>query len=73
MTFANKTMSVTPNTIKMNAKIVDWPFKTVENTINLIFDASNSNKQIQDCSTESHGDDNGNLRWTLLTVNGLSM
>ena len=60
------------HTVKINVEIMNWPFKNIQNSLDLIFGAKNSKDQKPSC-VSSQQDSGDSLKWLLITVNGTTM
>jgi len=69
--FANETTVYSGNTIKLNVIISNWPFTSLENTLEVVMDARDAAQQASTCNIKSQSDPNsGSLQWITITING---
>lgn len=77
ITFANKTTNYAANTIKLQVEVRNWPFKSLQNSLSLVFGAQRSDSKSAngaDCEKfEIAEDSNGNLNSYMFYVNGVVM
>jgi hypothetical protein len=74
VTFANTTTNYSANTIKMGIQIQNWPFKSLSNSLIVLFSATPSTSDENVCSSvDSSEDENDNLKWYTFTINGATL
>jgi len=72
VTFAGDTTAFAPNTIKLSITVVNWPFRSVQNSLAFIL-GSDTKQQTSKCNVDSGTDSSGNLQWFTITLNSTSM
>eukprot|EP00026_Physarum_polycephalum_P000794 Phypoly_transcript_00795.p1 GENE.Phypoly_transcript_00795~~Phypoly_transcript_00795.p1 ORF type:complete len:1302 (-),score=134.46 Phypoly_transcript_00795:84-3989(-) len=70
-TFYNKTTTYPANNIKMNVKISNWPFKSILNSLEVIFASEGQSEGGNSCSdVKTNGP---TVLWTTISIDGISM
>lgn len=69
--FANQTIALSGDTLKMNIKIGNWPFKSIQNSLVFVLD-TRTNTQTQSCINTGENTD-GSLQWVLVSIGGVQM
>ncbi len=69
--FANETLALPSNTIKLNLNIQDWPFRSLQNNLAITYNSVGSNQQPPCVSSQL--DASGSLRWFIFTFSGVEM
>eukprot|EP00026_Physarum_polycephalum_P003012 Phypoly_transcript_03021.p1 GENE.Phypoly_transcript_03021~~Phypoly_transcript_03021.p1 ORF type:complete len:706 (+),score=47.82 Phypoly_transcript_03021:43-2118(+) len=75
LTFAGKVRTYSPNTVKINAVIQNWPFYSLSNFLAVIIDANpikSTDKDHTEC-VDSHEAINGNLKWIAVTASDVTL
>ncbi len=54
-------------------KILEWPFKSIQNTLALVLQAQDEQQQAKSCNFQSGNDTSGNLVWFQITVGGVAI
>jgi len=72
VSFANTSLTLQPNSIKLTFQVVNWQFQTIKNELRVTLNFSSETHD--QCSTlNSVADTSGNLRWVELTVGDYSL
>lgn len=72
--FANTTTSFPAQTVKFNLNVQRWPFYSISNFLSINLDAK-SNNQVEDdnvCVNDKK-DEKENVKWFMLSVDGISL
>lgn len=74
ITFANEITEFKKDTIKVQVKVLSWPFRSLQNSLQLVFETQYDNNVDPDCAeTSSSQDSNGNLNWFSINVEGFEL
>jgi len=74
MIFANQSIAISPQSVKMTLTVKNWKFSSVKNSFELVFDSNFTVPVTQYDECFSQGYDNiGNLRWFMFTVGTTSL
>lgn len=57
----------------MYIKIVNWPFKSIQNTLDLVFEAQDSANSIQNCNIDAQTDYSNSLQSFVISVGNSSL
>jgi len=72
--FANSSVACPANTIKLGLQIQNWPFRNTRNSLEVVLDSqARTNSGISCNQTDSQSDENGNLRWFTINIDGVIM
>lgn len=56
----------------MYIRVIDWPFKSIQNSLNLVFEADAS-ENIQSCNIEAQTDGSNSLQSFVISIGGSSL
>lgn len=73
VTFAGTALAMPANSFKMALFISDWPFRSSQNSMRVVFSNTGAGGSDGACSSNGYNDQNGSLQWVQLIVNGVSM
>lgn len=71
--FAGSETTVAENSLKINLKVRNWYFKSLQNVLNLVFEAKDANNKLALCNIESQSDATNSLHSYVITVDGTSL
>lgn len=74
VTFANITRILQPYSIKLSVEIVNWPFTSYKNVLQVSMAIEPDQTQLDQCNFyNSSSDNSGNVRWTEFTVDQVTL
>ncbi len=71
--FANSSTNIAANSLKLNVRIQNWPFMSIDNSLVLVFNASSPNNPTSSCNINPGEDSSGSLQWSVVVINGVSL
>jgi len=73
VSFANSTIHLAPDTLKLSIRISNWPFQSGTHSLGVVFDAHDEANSGQPCNVEQNEDANNSLESIVITINGTSL
>eukprot|EP00026_Physarum_polycephalum_P008337 Phypoly_transcript_08419.p1 GENE.Phypoly_transcript_08419~~Phypoly_transcript_08419.p1 ORF type:complete len:234 (+),score=41.91 Phypoly_transcript_08419:794-1495(+) len=74
ITFAQNSSTYAFNTIKLAIQIRLWPFRSLRNSLSIVFSSPQTSLSTSLCSQiDSNKDENNNLKWFAININGSTL